>query len=88
MNTIIAGAVRASLLAAALAFSVAQAQNAPEPAPSKAAKKKPAKTAKPATAGKVKFVPGSAETVAERAARLKRECKGRVNAGACEGYAS
>ena len=88
MNTIIAGAVRASLLASALAFSTAQAQNAPEPAPAKAAKKKPAKSTKPATAGKAKFVQGSAETVAERAVRLKRECKGRVNAGACEGYAS
>lgn len=88
MNTIIAGAVRASLLVAALAFSTAQAQNAPEPAPAKAVKKKTAKSTKPATAGKAKFVPGSAETVAQRAARLKRECKGRVNAGACEGYTS
>jgi hypothetical protein len=31
--------------------------------------------------------PGSAETPAERAARLKRECKGLPNAGACTGYA-
>lgn len=38
--------------------------------------------------GSVKFMPGSEETRSERAARLKRECKGRVNAGACEGYAS
>ncbi len=38
--------------------------------------------------GSVKFLPGSAETRSERATRLKRECKGRVNAGACEGYAS
>lgn len=29
---------------------------------------------------------GSAETVAERRARLQRECKGRPNAGACTGH--
>lgn len=29
---------------------------------------------------------GSAETPAERSARLRRECKGRPNAGACSGY--
>ena len=29
---------------------------------------------------------GSAETAAERRARLKRECKGRPNAGACTGH--
>jgi hypothetical protein len=32
------------------------------------------------------FERGSEETVAERSTRLKRECKGRVNAGACAGY--
>ena len=36
--------------------------------------------------GKIKFQPGSAETVRERSARLQRECKGAVNAGACAGY--
>ena len=35
---------------------------------------------------KVKFLPGSQETSKDRTTRLKRECKGRVNAGACEGY--
>ena len=34
------------------------------------------------------FDKGSAETTAERDRRLKRECKGRPNAGACLGYAS
>jgi hypothetical protein len=29
---------------------------------------------------------GSAETAAERRARLQRECKGRPNAGACTGH--
>lgn len=41
---------------------------------------------KAAHGGQVKFLPGSAETTAERSQRLKRECKGRVNAGACSGY--
>lgn len=36
--------------------------------------------------GQVRFLPGSAETTKERSFRLKRECKGRVNAGACAGY--
>ncbi len=36
--------------------------------------------------GNTKFLPGSQETRKERETRLKRECKGRVNAGACEGY--
>ena len=31
---------------------------------------------------------GPAETRAERDKRLQRECKGKPNAGACEGYAS
>lgn len=31
---------------------------------------------------------GNGETVQERERRLLRECKGRPNAGACEGYAS
>ena len=46
----------------------------------KALKKAVKKTARPV------FVAGSAETVAQRSARLKRECKGGVNAGACAGY--
>lgn len=33
-----------------------------------------------------KFLQGSQETAKERSARLHRECKGRVNAGACSGY--
>ena len=36
--------------------------------------------------GKVKFIRGNEESVAQRSARLSRECKGRVNAGMCEGY--
>jgi hypothetical protein len=38
-------------------------------------------------AGKTaKFIRGSEESPKARIERLKRECKGRVNAGACEGY--
>ena len=36
--------------------------------------------------GSTKFRPGSQETRKERSDRLRRECKGRVNAGACTGY--
>lgn len=39
-------------------------------------------------AGSVKFLPGSQENEAARAKRLKRECRGRPNAGACLGHAS
>lgn len=56
-----------------------------EPASSKA-NKKAAKAAKAGHVGQIKFLPGSGETSRERSTRLKRECKGRVNAGACEGY--
>ena len=38
-------------------------------------------------AGKTKVDKGSGETTAERERRLTRECKGRPNAGACEGFA-
>ena len=50
-----------------------------------AAKKEPAKKAVN-TVGKAKFIRGSEESIAERNARLKRECKGGVNAGACAGF--
>jgi len=77
--------VLAVLLAAALATSHAQAQTQPTPEGDKPAKSKSKKAA--AKAGsKAKFIPGSAETVAQRTARLKRECKGAVDAGACSGY--
>ena len=56
-----------------------------QPAASKAAKKA-AKNSKAGRVSQIKFLPGSEETARERSTRLKRECKGRVNAGACEGY--
>jgi hypothetical protein len=55
-------------------------------APADAASKKAKKPAAARSAKSAKFIPGSQETARERATRLKRECKGRVNAGACEGY--
>jgi hypothetical protein len=54
-------------------------------APSLAATKKEKKSSAQPTKS-VKFIPGSQETTKERTTRLKRECKGRVNAGACEGH--
>lgn len=47
---------------------------------------KKAKKAKGGHAGQIKFLPGSEESPKERSRRLQRECKGRVNAGACAGY--
>lgn len=51
---------------------------------------KPAKGKKPKTAKAPQPASnkGSAEGRAERDKRLLRECRGRPNAGACEGYAS
>ena len=37
-------------------------------------------------AGQIRFLPGSEETTRDRNNRLRGECKGRVNAGACAGY--
>ena len=53
----------------------------PEEKPPKTATSKPVKKAKA-----VSKPGGSAESPAERTARLKRECRGAVNAGACTGY--
>jgi 50S ribosomal subunit-associated GTPase HflX len=54
---------------------------------SKAKKPKKEKKAKAKKGGGVTFHEGSGETRAERDKRLMRECKGRPNAGLCEGYA-
>lgn len=55
--------------------------------PAKTEAKKKAKKPKTESGAKAKFIPGSQETKRERSARLTRECKGEVNAGACTGYA-
>ncbi len=66
----------------------AQAPEVPNP-PAKTEAKKKAKKPKAQNGEKgsrVKFIPGSQESKKERSARLTRECKGEVNAGACTGY--
>ena len=54
--------------------------------PAKVKVKKKKKLAVAGHGGKAKFISGSQETASERSTRLMRECKGAVNAGACEGY--
>ena len=54
---------------------------------------KPEKSAKPkkpkqAKAPKPPVNPSTGESKAERDKRLLRECRGKANAGACEGYAN
>ena len=51
---------------------------------------KPTKAQKPkqSKAPKAPGNTGSGESKAERDKRLLRECRGKANAGACEGYAS
>ena len=50
--------------------------------PAKAKKQKQSKAPKPPVSS------GSGESKAERDKRLLRECRGKTNAGACEGFAS
>lgn len=81
----------AYVVLAALFISTAQAQT-PVPADQPASTKVKKKAAKSKAAnssdkaGKAKFLRGSEENTPERNARLKRECKGGVNAGACAGF--
>ena len=81
-NTVAKPLWSAMFLAAMLMFS-AQAQ-----ASSSVSSDKPGVSIKKKTgaSGQVRFLPGSVETTAERSRRLKRECRGQVNAGACAGY--
>ena len=65
-------------------FAQAQAPEVLNP-PTKSAAKKKAKKHKSQGAN-AKFISGSGETSKQRDLRLKRECKGQVNAGACAGY--
>jgi hypothetical protein len=58
----------------------------PEKSAKKSGKKSGKKPSQKSPAPKV-LPSGSGETPAERASRLKRECKGLPNAGACTGYA-
>lgn len=86
MKTFVTRSVWALIVSATVALGMmggAQAQSAEGVTPPTKTKKK---TAKARQGNKVKFMRGSEESTAERSTRLKRECKGRVNAGACEGY--
>ena len=77
-------------ISALLGFLLATGAHAQAPEllnpPAKSSVKKKAKTPKREAGAKAKFIPGSQETKKERSARLTRECKGEVNAGACTGY--
>jgi UDP-N-acetyl-D-mannosaminuronic acid transferase (WecB/TagA/CpsF family) len=74
------------MLMAVLLMGSAQARastsDTDQPSVTKKARKKTG------VSGQIRFLPGSAETTKERSSRLKRECKGLVNAGACSGYTS
>ena len=71
------------LMAAALGFCAhSQASSVDASGKPKATKTRK----KTGVSGQIRFLPGSAETTKERTSRLMRECKGRVNAGACAGY--
>ena len=74
----------AGLFAQQARASTDSSQTADRPAKTAKAKKKPAKPKDKAVTSK--FLRGSEESAGERSARLKRECKGAVNAGACAGY--
>ena len=79
--------IKACVLATAMSVSVsgyvhAQALEVLNP-PIKVASKTKSKKAR---ASRAKFDSGSQDTKKERTARLKRECKGGVDAGACSGY--
>jgi hypothetical protein len=88
MKKLLKKSAYAWVVSVAVAFGMVgavQAQTADgvtQPAKSKSKAKKKAAP----RGNKVKVVRGSEETAGERSTRLKRECKGRVNAGACEGY--
>lgn len=80
----------ALMLTALILYPLAHAAHAGDTAPSsaKAAESAKPKDGKKKTGSKQKTKPvqDSAETPAERKARLQRECRGAVNAGACSGY--
>ncbi len=74
-------AVALTWATSALAADTGAKTTKPEEKASKTATSKPVKKAKPDSKPG-----GSAESTADRTARLKRECRGAVNAGACTGY--
>ena len=85
----LSGALASTTLALAL-WGLASHSAAVETFTATTGADKPAKTKKPkqAKAPKPPTDKGSGENKGERDKRMLRECKGRPNAGACEGYAS
>lgn len=79
-------AIAIMLAAGLLLGGHVQAQAIDSDPPIKVKTKKKKKAAATGQGARAKFMPGSQETRSQRIARLKRECKGGVNAGACEGY--
>lgn len=84
MKHIVPRPVWAVLLMVAMLMGSAHAGTSPSDSGGKAVAAKVKK--KVGSRGQIRFLPGSAETTKERSSRLKRECKGQVNAGACAGY--
>lgn len=81
-KSVLVGAMTAVILTASFGAQAVDSTGQPgaEKPHKKAAKNHAAKNPR------AKFIQGSEETVAQRTARLKRECKGGVNAGACAGF--
>ena len=86
MTTKQSSLARSALAVLALVLSLGGATTGAHAGNQKNKKAAAASNAKKAPPGKVKFVPGSQESDKDRATRLKRECKGGVNAGACQGH--
>lgn len=91
--TVVAGCVISLLVwggGTAQAAGLSSAQEAAAAPSGARAHKRSSKTHKsdaaPRSVATAKFLRGSEETPGERSTRLKRECKGGVNAGACAGY--
>jgi hypothetical protein len=80
---VVSAAVALGMLGSVQAQAAQSADDVTQPTKAKTKAKKKAASAR---GNKVKYVRGSEESTSERSTRLKRECKGRVNAGACEGY--
>jgi hypothetical protein len=71
-------------------MAIAPASHAADNFTAVTASEKPAKAKKPkqSKAPKPPVSPNTGESKAERDKRLLRECRGKANAGACEGFAS
>jgi hypothetical protein len=80
-----AGALSGFLITTGAWAQTPEVLNPPTKTETKKKAKKP-KTQSGEKGSKAKFIPGSQESKKERSARLTRECKGQVNAGACTGY--